>query len=135
VKRKGQLMNKSDLMNVGFTESTASEIIRCVKTQLAREGLGLYNNPRIGVVPTERIIEFLIGESGKQLSSQETVEFLKDEIIHRDELIKRGIPKATANYLIKQAQQTMTDVGFIFYKNTRRWYAPTKMINQLLGGK
>ncbi len=128
-------IKKNILIEIGFNESTASEIIRSVKIQLFREGLELYGNPRIAFIPIDRTIEFLIGVSEKEISYHEIVNFLQNEIVHRNELIEWGIPKETASQLIKHAQQIMADEGYIFYQNTRRWFAPMKIIKQLLGGK
>ncbi|GIN96929.1 hypothetical protein J6TS1_27990 [Siminovitchia terrae] len=134
MKSKFNFIKKDALMQVGFNANTASEIIRCIKTQLAREGWGLYYNPRISFVPADRAIEFLLGVSGDKEAYQNVVEFLKSELVHRDDLVAWGIPKETANQLIKEAQQKMADKGYIFYQNTRRWFAPMNIINQLLGG-
>ncbi|CQR47388.1 hypothetical protein BN1058_01699 [Paraliobacillus sp. PM-2] len=128
-------IKKVDLMQVGFNENTASEVIRCVKRQLAQEGLMFYDNPRTDCVLTDRVIEFLLGVPGNEEAYQNPIKFLTNELVHRDELIAWGIPKAVASELIKEAQQIMAMDGYIFYQNTRRWFAPSRLIKQLLGGK
>ncbi|CEI80712.1 hypothetical protein BN997_00521 [Oceanobacillus oncorhynchi] len=129
------VVKKKDLMEVSFfNENTASTIIRMVKRQLANEGVGLYNNPRIGFIPADRAIEFVLGVSGEPEDHRKSIAFLNEALVHLEQLISWGIPAETAKQLIKQAQQEMVEQGCIFYENTRKQYAPKTQINKLLGG-
>lgn len=60
-------VNYRDLMDLGFKEHQARNIIRQAKQNLVNRGLGLYNGKRIGVVPTsavEQIIGISMSDNG-----------------------------------------------------------------------
>lgn len=64
-----QTANYKNLMNAGFREHQARDIIHQAKINLVNEGLALYNGKRIGVVPVravEKIIGFPLYESDDQ---------------------------------------------------------------------
>lgn len=47
-------VNKDDLIALGYPKATAQAIIRQAKSQLVAEGLTLYLNKRLGVVPKRK---------------------------------------------------------------------------------
>ena len=46
------MVDKDKLMDLGFKENQARTIIRQAKTYLVNEGYELYNNKRLGCVPS-----------------------------------------------------------------------------------
>lgn len=60
-----------DLTKQGFTKSTSQNIIRQAKASLVTEGISLYDNKRIGIVPihaVEKIIGFKLSEMEDDLN-------------------------------------------------------------------
>lgn len=56
-----KLISKKDLMNLGYKEHTASELIKQAKTFMVyNRKVAFYNNRRLGLVPRE-VVESLIG--------------------------------------------------------------------------
>lgn len=55
-----QLINKQDLMKLGYKEHTARSLICQAKKIMLQQGYSLYNNKRLGLVPTETV-ESIIG--------------------------------------------------------------------------
>ncbi len=51
---------KDDLIRLGFPKSTAQSIIRQAKVMLVAEGMTIYLNRRLGVVPKYKV-EQIIG--------------------------------------------------------------------------
>lgn len=52
-------VNKDDLIALGYPKATAQAIIRQAKSQLVAEGLTLYLNKRLGVVPKSKVEEII----------------------------------------------------------------------------
>lgn len=55
-----QTICKEDLMNLGYKEHTARNLICQAKTIMVQQGYPFYNNKRLGRVPTETV-ESIIG--------------------------------------------------------------------------
>lgn len=55
-----QLINKDDLMKLGFPKYTAIRIIRQSKEIMVKQGYPFYNNKRLGRVPKETV-ETILG--------------------------------------------------------------------------
>lgn len=53
------MVNKSDLVSLGFSEGTAKRIIRQGKELLVSRGFGIYKNKRIGTIPATVATELL----------------------------------------------------------------------------
>ncbi|MBE9893975.1 DUF3173 family protein [Enterococcus casseliflavus] len=62
-----QTINKDDLIALGYPKATSQNIIREAKVQLVNEGLTIYLNKRLGVVPKEKV-EAIIGVSFDSLN-------------------------------------------------------------------
>lgn len=56
-----------DLSKLGFTKNTSQNIIRQAKASLVTKGYSLYDNKRIGTVPTHAVEEII----GVKLSEKE----------------------------------------------------------------
>lgn len=64
-----KMIEKSHLVEMGFTQYQATTIIKQVKLNLVNQGYYLYNNKRLGLVPASAV-ESVIGIN----ISEETVE-------------------------------------------------------------
>lgn len=60
-------VNKDDLIALGYPKATSQSIIREAKVQLVNEGLTIYLNKRLGVVPRKKVEE-IIGVSFDSLN-------------------------------------------------------------------
>lgn len=56
------MVSSKDLENMGFKPNQAVLIIKRAKIKLIKQGLELYNNKRVGVVP-RKVVEDIIGVS------------------------------------------------------------------------
>lgn len=52
-------VTKDDLINMGYPKYTAIGIIRQAKVNMVKQGYALYNNKRLGRVPTEAVESIL----------------------------------------------------------------------------
>lgn len=50
-----ELVDFTDLVNMGYKPSQARTIIRIAKNNMVKAGYGLYNNKRPGVVPVKAV--------------------------------------------------------------------------------
>ena len=53
------MVDKDKLMDLGFKENQARTIIRCAKFNLVTQGDQLYNNKRLGCVPSYAVEEII----------------------------------------------------------------------------
>ena len=53
------IITYNDLVNLGFAKATAQQIIRQTKLSMVKQGYTIYNNRRLGTVPTEAVEEIL----------------------------------------------------------------------------
>lgn len=57
-----KIINKQDLINLGFPKHTAQNIIRQAKFNMIQQGYAIYNNKRLGQVPIQSV-EAILGFS------------------------------------------------------------------------
>ena len=55
------------------------------------------------------------------------------ELVNKDFLIEKGIPKYTAQKLIKRVKDNLASQGYSFYENPRLSVVPIVEIEKLLG--
>lgn len=58
---------------------------------------------------------------------------LMNELITKDDLIKKGYSKYTAVNIIRQAKQIMIQQGYPFYNNKRLGRVPKETVESILG--
>lgn len=54
-----RIITYNDLVKLGFAKATAQQIIRQTKLSMVKQGYTIYNNRRLGTVPTEAVEEIL----------------------------------------------------------------------------
>ena len=55
----GATITKDDLVNFGYKEHTATDLIRQAKQVMISKGYPIYNNRRLGRVPRETVEQIL----------------------------------------------------------------------------
>lgn len=62
-------ITKKDLMDLGYRENTAGEIIRLAKHYMVEQGYEFYLNKRLGLVPVQAVEEII----GASLTDREAI--------------------------------------------------------------